>query len=85
MRRTTRAQLMRNAAVALGNSGNPEVVDTLASSLESNPYPLVRGHIAWALGQLDTDQSRDALSKALQHEDDSWVREEIDSALKGLM
>jgi epoxyqueuosine reductase len=84
MRRTTRPQLMRNAAVALGNSGMSSVVPALTQALESNPYPLARGHIAWALGQLPSSESKQALEKALPIETDTWVREEIETALSDL-
>ena len=81
MRRTTRAQLMRNAAVALGNSGNVLAIEPLTHALTNNPYPLVRGHVAWALGQLASEESRQALQSALSQEDDESVRDEIECAL----
>jgi epoxyqueuosine reductase len=47
-----RARLARNAAVLLGNSGNPDAVPALGAALRQHDAPLVRGHAAWALGQL---------------------------------
>jgi epoxyqueuosine reductase len=51
MKRAKLRGLKRNAAVVLGNMGNPEDVDLLTSALE-NPEPLIREHAAWALGEL---------------------------------
>ena len=72
---------MRNAAVALGNSGNVLAIEPLTHALTNNPYPLVRGHVAWALGQLASGESRQALQSALTQEDDESVRDEIECAL----
>src|SRR5262245_12600698 len=52
MRRATRSGLRRNAAVALGNLGDPCAVPALAAALGDDD-PVVRGHAAWALGRLD--------------------------------
>src|SRR5438034_8152820 len=49
--RAKRRGLLRNAAVALGNSENPDAVPPLAAAL-ADPEPLVRAHAAWALGRL---------------------------------
>jgi epoxyqueuosine reductase len=51
MRRVSREVLLRNVAVALGNTGSPDAIPALASLLQ-HASPLVRGHAAWALGQL---------------------------------
>ena len=45
---------------------------------------LVRGHAAWALGQMGDKVSKDALELAISKEDDNWVREEIELALSGI-
>jgi len=50
--RAKRRGLARNAAVALGNSGNAEAVDPLARALREDRDPIVRGHAAWALGRI---------------------------------
>lgn len=54
LRRAPRAQLQRNAVVALGNTVHPtaEDVTVLTGVLHGNPNPLVREHAAWALAQL---------------------------------
>ncbi len=54
IRRTKRRGLLRNAAIALGNSGNPAAVPILAAVLANEPEALVRAHAAWALGRLAT-------------------------------
>lgn len=52
MRRAPRWQLQRNAAVALGNSACGEAIGPLETALRGSRYPIVRGHAAWALGEL---------------------------------
>jgi epoxyqueuosine reductase len=78
--RASRIRLQRNAAVALGNTGEPSVVPALATALTQNPSALVRAHCAWALGRIGTDAARLALRQARGAETDSSVIEEIDIA-----
>jgi epoxyqueuosine reductase len=80
IRRTKRRGLLRNVAVALGNSRNPDAIDALASALSSDPEPLVRSHCAWALGQMGGQRAGDALERAGRREPDAAVRIEIDLA-----
>lgn len=75
-----KAVLQRNAAVALGNSRDPRATVHLIAALEDRK-PLVRGHAAWALGELGGAEAREALQALLRVESDSWVREEAESAL----
>jgi epoxyqueuosine reductase len=79
--RTKRRGLLRNVAVALGNSGNPAAVPALRAALATDPEPLVRAHAAWALGRLAERTARDALDAARAREDDPLVAGEIASAL----
>jgi epoxyqueuosine reductase len=51
LRRARRRGLARNAAVALGNAGDPAAVAALARARE-DPDPDVRGHAEWALARL---------------------------------
>ena len=81
VKRPKRRGYLRNVAVALGNSGNEQHVPALEKSLKSDPEPLVRGHAAWALGQLGGENARDALVQAKEGERDKQVLEEIDLAL----
>lgn len=81
--RPKREGLVRNAAIALGNSGNPAAAASLEKALESDPSPVVRGHAGWALGQIGTATARRALEKARGQESDPAARLEIESALEG--
>ncbi|MBI4540785.1 MAG: tRNA epoxyqueuosine(34) reductase QueG [Gemmatimonadetes bacterium] len=80
IRRARRAGFLRNVAVALGNWGSPEAVPVLAAAL-SDPEPLVRGHVAWALGRIGTVEALGHVRQQLSAELDPWVREELESAL----
>ncbi|MFN0074333.1 MAG: HEAT repeat domain-containing protein [Chloroflexota bacterium] len=83
MTRTKRRGLLRNAAIALGNSGDVDSVPILREALLDHE-PLVRGHCAWALGQIGGIEAKHALSDALAGETDSSVREELLAALSDL-
>jgi epoxyqueuosine reductase len=80
VRRARREGLLRNVAVALGNWASEEAVPPLLEAL-SDSEPLVRGHAAWALGEIASPSASAALAERLSVEDDSWVREELDLAL----
>jgi epoxyqueuosine reductase len=80
LRRVTRDTLARNAAVALGNAGDPSACGPLARVLGSHPSAVVRGHAAWALGRLGGAQARECLERALEDQDAS-VRAEAALAL----
>ncbi len=70
----------RNAAIALGNSGDRSHVPYLAQALEDCD-PLVRGYAAWGLGQLGGQDARTALEKARSVETDKKALQEIESAV----
>jgi epoxyqueuosine reductase len=80
IRRARYAGFLRNVAVALGNSGDLRCIDVLTDALD-HPEPLVRAHVAWALGNLGSMKVRDPLRGRLTIEEDETVREEIASAL----
>ncbi len=80
VRRAKRSGFIRNVAVALGNSGDMSAVGPLVASL-GDEEPLVRGHVAWALGQLGGPESVDGLRAHLAAESDESVRHEIEAAL----
>ncbi|MBM4258655.1 MAG: tRNA epoxyqueuosine(34) reductase QueG [Deltaproteobacteria bacterium] len=82
LRRTKRRGLLRNVAVALGNSGNPAAIRPLRLALD-DPEPLVRSHAAWALGQLQDKEARIALDEQFRRDEDEQVRREIMLALHG--
>jgi epoxyqueuosine reductase len=78
-------------AVALGNWGGREAVPALSRALE-DPEPLIRGHAAWALGEILARvgipgdggyEVAEALLFRLNEEEDPWVEEEIEAALRG--
>src|SRR5262249_48070636 len=75
LRRVSRDVLLRNVAIALGNSGSSAAIPALASLLQGKS-PLVRLHAAWALGRLG---ARDVL--AAHSDGDPEVRSEIEDAL----
>ncbi len=78
MRRATRNGLRRNAAVVLGNLGDDAAVPQLVTTLQDED-PIVRGHAAWALGQL-APRHRE-LDRAREREEDRQARQEIENAI----
>lgn len=78
--RAKRIGLQRNACVALGNGKNPAAVPALDRALQQGE-PLVRGHAAWALGQIGGPAALVALHQAAQSETDGEVLAEIRAAL----
>lgn len=73
--------LQRNAAIALGNQGDPAALAPLRQALHA-PAAILRAHAAWALGRLGP-AGRPALAAALAIEEDPLVRREIKEALDG--
>jgi epoxyqueuosine reductase len=82
VKRAKRRGLLRNVAVALGNTRNPEAAAALVRALECDAEPLVRSHAAWALGQVGGPVARHALERARSRDDDPAVRAEIIAALE---
>ena len=78
--RAKRAGLKRNACVALGNLKDPAAIPALCRALLEEE-PLVRGHSAWALGQIGGDQARLTLEQAALQEKDPDVLNEIADAV----
>lgn len=79
--RAKRRGVLRNAAIILGNQRASKAVPTLTSAL-TDSEPLVRGAVAWALGQLSTPEAQAALQLRLIEESDPGVRAEIHAALR---
>jgi epoxyqueuosine reductase len=75
------AILRRNAAVALGNLLDRADVPVLEEALAGDPHPLVRGHVAWALGRIGSPRALAALRARLDAETDALVLDEIQAAL----
>lgn len=87
LRRASRATLQRNAAIALGNSGDESAIAPLTRALLENPTPLVRAHAAWALGELAphiTPAARAALERAAAEDDSGEVRAEARAVLDSI-
>jgi epoxyqueuosine reductase len=82
VRRAKRDGLLRNVAVALGNTGNPAAVVPLAGAFRNEPSALVRAHAAWALGRIGDHAARRVLERQHTTETDAGVRAEIGAALE---
>ena len=78
LRRVSREILLRNIAVALGNTGEAAAIPALLALLE-HKTPIVRGHAAWALGRLG---AREPLVALLATERDAFVTGELSAALE---
>ncbi len=70
----------RNAAIALGNSGDRSHVPYLEEAL-TDPSPLVRGYSAWALGKLGGKNALSAVERAFSTESDDSAKNEMEAAL----
>ncbi len=83
LRRASREQLQRNAAIVLGNLAKPEHVPALVSSLRSNHSALGRTHVAWARGRFAgaVAEADAALHAAARDDVDPDVRREALAAL----
>ncbi|MDP8900767.1 MAG: tRNA epoxyqueuosine(34) reductase QueG [Actinomycetota bacterium] len=79
--RPGRAGLLRNCCVAAGNLRLEGAVPALEGCLRDDPSALVRGHAAWALGEIGV--SEEALREAAGTETDAWCLGEIRAALAG--
>ena len=80
IKRAKRQGLRRNAAVALGNLRDRRAVPALCGALEDENV-LVRGHAAWALGQIGGDAARAALQERALVEADPEVLAEVNAAV----
>jgi len=76
VKRIKRRGLLRNVAVALGNSGNPHAVPPLVEAL-SDPEPLIRAHAVWALGELLGERAGAVVHENLENEQEEMVLEEV--------
>ncbi len=79
LRRAPRAQLQRNAVVALANSTELDAQDELVlqHAAAQNPSPLVRKHAAWALVRLDPTRAASVLRQLCETEVDATVLDEL--------
>ena len=79
--RPGRAGILRNCCVAAGNLRLESAVPALVRCLREDSSPLVRGHAAWALGEIGGADA--ALREAAETESDPRCLEEIGLALAG--
>jgi len=70
----------RNAAISLGNMGDPVFIPDLAQAMQDSEE-LVRGYAAWALGRIGGSQAKQILEAGLAHETAESARSEIKAAL----
>jgi epoxyqueuosine reductase len=77
--RPGRTGLLRNCCVVAGNSKLEHAVPALVRALREDSSALVRGHAAWALGEIGGADA--SLAEALEAEEDAWCKEEIGLAL----
>ena len=82
VKRTGRDRFVRNALIAIGNSGDRKLVKS-AKALLDDASPLVRAMAVWALKQLgETGALAGEARKHLEHETDKHVRAEWHAALQ---
>lgn len=79
--RAKRVGMARNAAVALGNVGADRDLAVLGIALTKHDELLVRGHAAWAIGQIGGRQAVRLLENARHGEAEESVLAEIAMAL----
>ena len=82
LQRTGHERLLRNACLAAANGAVMAAIPALTRLLEA-ASPLLRGHAAWALAQLDAAAARPLLGARLRRERDDEVRRELTLALAG--
>jgi epoxyqueuosine reductase len=70
----------RNAAIALGNLGDPVFVPDLQVAMH-DPEDLVRGYAAWALGRIGGRVAKQILEANNERETSENVKKEIEAAL----
>jgi epoxyqueuosine reductase len=87
IRRARRAGFLRNVCVALGNRGEAAAWPALARALSGDREWLVRGHAAWALGEIGRRAEAAEVAPALRAaaaDVEPEVREEAALALERL-
>ncbi|MDF2634363.1 MAG: lyase domain protein repeat-containing protein [Pelosinus sp.] len=70
----------RNAAIGLGNLGDPAAIPDLAQAM-ADPAELVREYAAWALGKIGGNKAKQVLKATLASETSDSVKREITTAL----
>jgi len=75
IKRSGRVRMVRNAAVAAGNSGDPALAPAVAALL-NDADPVVRGAAVWALAELDPARWEAERAARIAHEQDADVQAE---------
>ncbi len=75
IKRSGRVRMVRNAAVAAGNSGDPALAPAVAALLD-DADPVVRGAAVWALAALDPARWEAERAARIPHEQDAHVQAE---------
>ncbi len=73
----------RNAAIAIGNTGDAVFVPDLAQAMRDTEG-MVRGYAAWALGRIGGRQARRILENSLAGESDEFAGKEIQAGLEAV-
>ncbi len=81
IKRTKRRGFLRNVIVAIGNWKSRTAIPALSNAM-TDDEPLIRGHAAWALGQIGGDDAKQVLNTRLETENDNDVITEIEDALQ---
>jgi epoxyqueuosine reductase len=77
IKRIKRRGLLRNVAVALGNSKNPKAIPPLLRVL-NDKESLIRAHAVWALGELSGPEIIPVIRKKLNNENEDIVLTELE-------
>ena len=80
IKRAKRRGFLRNIIVAIGNWKSRAAIPALRKAL-SDDEPLIRGHAAWALGQIGGEDAKHVLNTCLETENDYDVITEIEDAI----
>ncbi|HEY9076900.1 MAG TPA: tRNA epoxyqueuosine(34) reductase QueG [Anaerolineaceae bacterium] len=81
IKRARRDGFLRNLIIAIGNSHDPKSIPALVQVLQTEPDPLLRGHAAWALGEIAIPAAKSRLEMVIKGESDPFVIQEITEAL----
>ncbi|MCH5585737.1 tRNA epoxyqueuosine(34) reductase QueG [Shimazuella sp. AN120528] len=73
--------IQRNAIIALAHFKDKSAIPQLASMLQQDARPMIRGMIAWALGKIGGEEAEQSLQKAMKAEKDEMVIKEIQLAI----
>ena len=73
--------IQRNAVIALAHFKEESSVPELVEMLQNDQRPMMRGTIAWALGEIGTKKCFEGLREALKNEEDPTVQIELQKAI----